>query len=54
MSKKKPTDFTQAEIDEIQAKAIAEVEKNPPSDADLMKEIEKMNELHQNDMTEEP
>jgi hypothetical protein len=42
--KKKPTDFTQAQIDEIQAKAIAEVEKNPLSDADLMKEIEKMNE----------
>jgi len=40
---KKPKDFSQKEIDDIQAKAIAEVEKNPLSDADLMKEIKKMN-----------
>jgi hypothetical protein len=44
VSKKKPTDLTQAKIDEIQAKAIAEVEKNPLSEEDLMTEIEKMNE----------
>ncbi len=41
---KKPKDFSDSELKEIHDKAIKYVEDNNPSDADLMKEIEKMNE----------
>ncbi len=41
---KKPKDFSDGELKEIHDKAIKYVEDNNPSDADPMKEIEKMNE----------
>jgi hypothetical protein len=44
---KKPRDFSDSELKEIHDKAIKHVEDNSPSDADLMKEIDKMNETAQ-------
>ncbi len=41
---KKPKDFSDSELKEIHDKAIKYVEDNNPSDADLMKGIDKMNE----------
>jgi len=41
---KKPQDFSDSELKEIHDKAIKYVEDNKPSDADLMKEIDKMND----------
>jgi len=40
---KKPKDFSDSELKEIHDQAFKYVEDNKPSDADLMKEIDKMN-----------